>query len=86
MTWNMSAVRFCPRAWQGEAFAAEMVDAGAAQALIPLLDPKFELIRIEGLVRKGGEREMRYVAFGRGGKGKGANLRRLGQHANKLAF
>ncbi|CBN79238.1 hypothetical protein Esi_0010_0183 [Ectocarpus siliculosus] len=34
---------------QGEAFAAEMVNAGAAQALIPLLDPKFELIRIEGL-------------------------------------
>ncbi|CAN0451780.1 unnamed protein product, partial [Ectocarpus sp. 12 AP-2014] len=34
---------------QGEAFAAEMVNAGAAQALLPLLDPKFELIRIEGL-------------------------------------
>ncbi|CAM9246457.1 unnamed protein product [Ectocarpus sp. 13 AM-2016] len=34
---------------QGEAFAAEMVNAGAAQALLPLLDPKFELVRIEGL-------------------------------------
>lgn len=37
-------------AFQGEAFAAELVGAGAAEALIPLLDPRFELIRIEFLV------------------------------------
>lgn len=36
---------------QGAAFAAELVEAGAAQALMPLLHPRFELIRIEGLVR-----------------------------------
>lgn len=28
-----------------------MVEAGAVRALIPLLHPRFELIRIEGLVR-----------------------------------
>eukprot|EP00752_Nemacystus_decipiens_P003235 g2993.t1 len=34
---------------QGHAFAKELVEAGTARALIPLLDPRFELIRIEGL-------------------------------------
>ncbi|CAM9627731.1 unnamed protein product [Pylaiella littoralis] len=34
---------------QGAVFAAELVEAGAAQALMPLLHPRFELIRIESL-------------------------------------
>lgn len=45
---------------QGAGFAKELVEAGTAPALIPLLDPRFELIRIEGLVSAVGE--------GRGGE------------------
>lgn len=35
---------------QGAAFAAELVEAGGAEALIPLLDPRFELVRIGSFV------------------------------------
>ncbi|CAN0171999.1 unnamed protein product, partial [Hapterophycus canaliculatus] len=34
---------------QAGVFATELVEEGAVQALIPLLHPRFELIRIEGL-------------------------------------
>lgn len=41
---------------QGGEFATELVEEGAVQAVIPLLDPRFELIRIQGLVSRDGSR------------------------------